>query len=293
MKRVLALLCLACLTAAAAAQVDTTKMRIAPPPVPMKVATADAVVVGKVTGLDPKLVPADRFKNDKAQYKVATVKVEQALLGKGAKEVKVAFIQPAAPVPPPGGGVRPPIRRFPQLELKLNQEACFYLVKHPSKDFYTITSVDYVVPKDSPTFAKETAEAKRYVKLLADPKAGLKSKDVEERLTTAGMLLGRYRTQRVFTPNAKTYPVGSAESKLILETLADVDWAVKPGRNYMLNPQSLFLRLGLTPADGWTQPKNFRDFPAEAKKWLKANASKYRIKSYVPVVKGGAEAEPG
>jgi hypothetical protein len=291
MKRVLlAVASVAGLTALAPAQL-TTAMRIAPPPALVRAATSDLVVVGKVTDFDAKLVPIDPLKKERGQFKVATVKVEQSLLGKGGKQVKVAFREPAA-VPPPGGGVRPPIRRLPQVELKLNQEACFYLVKHPGHNFYTVNNVDYVVNKASPAFAKEIDEVKRAAKLLAAPGAGLKSADAEERLTTAGLLIVRYRTQRVFVPNPKTYPVGAEESKLILETLAAADWTPKPGRNYLLNPQTLFYRLNLTKADGWAPPKDFRTLPAEARKWLKDNASKYRVKSFTPLTRE-TEPEPG
>ena len=43
----------------------------------------------------------------------------------------------------------------------------------------------------------------------------------------------------------------------------------------------MFFRLGLTPKDGWTQPKDFNQTADEAKKWLKNNADKYRIERFV------------
>ena len=46
-----------------------------------------------------------------------------------------------------------------------------------------------------------------------------------------------------------------------------------------MNPQALFYQLGNKP--GWTQPGDFREVPAAAKKWLKENAGTYRIERFV------------
>ena len=48
-----------------------------------------------------------------------------------------------------------------------------------------------------------------------------------------------------------------------------------------MTPQTMFYRLGVTAADGWTQPKDFKQFPEAAKKWLTDNADKYRIQRFV------------
>jgi len=280
--------CLAVLIAVAPAKA----LMIAPPPVPLRVATADLVVVGKVTGFGDKAVPAERFKDDTAQYQIAKVKVDETLFGKGVKEVKVAFVPPMPVAPAPGGGVRPFIRRGPQVNLTVGQEACLFLVKHPTKDFYTLNAYYDVLNKtDNPNFGTETGEVKRVARLLANPKAGLTSKDKEERFQTASLLITKYRTPRPYIEKPKMETVPAAESKLILEALADADWTMAPGRAgvFMMNPQAMFYRLNLTPADGWVQPKDFKEFPAEAKKWLKANAGKYRLQRYASPVK---EEEP-
>ena len=55
----------------------------------------------------------------------------------------------------------------------------------------------------------------------------------------------------------------------------------------------LLLILLLPVAAGWTQPKDFTQFPTEAKKWLKDNAGKYRIQRFVRASdKTGVEPEP-
>jgi hypothetical protein len=48
-----------------------------------------------------------------------------------------------------------------------------------------------------------------------------------------------------------------------------------------MTPQTIFFQLGLTPKDGWTPPKDFKQLPDEAKKWLKDNADKYVIQRFV------------
>src|ERR1043166_3493275 len=74
---------------------------IAPPAGPARVINADAVIVGKVVGLEPQDVMVMNV-----TYRVAIVKVDQALKGKEAKQVRIAFIPP--PANPPkfkiGGG---------------------------------------------------------------------------------------------------------------------------------------------------------------------------------------------
>src|SRR4051812_29123623 len=67
---------------------------IAPPPVGQRVATSDLVVVGQVSGIAGKLEPAEAFKGDARKMQIATLKVDEALLGKPGKEVKVGFFPP-------------------------------------------------------------------------------------------------------------------------------------------------------------------------------------------------------
>jgi hypothetical protein len=281
MKRTL-LAGLACLTVLALTAATVQATMIMAQPVPLRVASADLIVVGKVTGFADKTVPAERFKGDKAVYQIAKVKVEEVLLGKkGLKEVKVAYVPTTRG---PGGGPR--ILPYAGPSLAVGQEACLLLTKHPKKDFYTLTNVHSIINKQvggkpNPSFKTDVAEIKRCVKLLANPKASLKSKDAKDRMTTAAMLVSRYRTQKVFRPMPKTEEINAAESKLILEALSKADWKPAVGPNYQLSAQGVFMRLGLTPKDDWHQPKNFKEMPEEAKKWLKANAGKYRIKRFV------------
>ncbi len=265
----------ACLTVLVLAS-PARALRIAPAPIPMRVATADLAVVGKVTGFGPKMV-----KMNGADHQIALVDVSETILGKAGKQVKVAFVPPTAgPVRP----IRPGFRRF-GVNLTIGMEGCFLLTKAPTAGYYTVGNADnlFVRPAGDPAgFGMQVEEVRKAARILANPKAGLKSADAAERLTTAAVLISRYRTQRVFTPTPKTAPIDAEESKLILQTLAKAEWKAAPGPrfNFMMNPQNLFLRLGATPADGWVQPKDFRNLEAEARKWLEANAEKFRIQRF-------------
>ena len=248
-------------------------------------AVSDAVVVGKVTGFGDKLVNAKALYGDaKADYQIAIVRVEDAILGaKDAKEIKVGFV-PQAPAPVPGPGPRPILRRYPQFTLNLDQEACLFLVKHPTEDFYVgVHYYDIINKANDPNFDKQMDEVKHAAKLLADPTAGLKVNDADDRFLTAGLLITRYKTQPI-GGTGKTEPIDAEESKLILQAMADADWKPRAGPGsvaFQMTPQSVFFRLGLTPNDGWKQPQDFNKTADEAKQWLKDNAGKYRIERFV------------
>jgi hypothetical protein len=253
----------------------------APPPIAMSVATADAVFVGQVTGFGDKMVPGDLEKGDSRMMQLAEVTVSDDLMGKVGKKVTVGFF--------PSGGRRPGV----QLEPK--DKALFLVRKHPTRKNTYVAEMYYSAPREkgNPQFATQVAEAKAAAKAISAPLDGLKSKDGAERYRTAALLLLRYRTP---PPGEapKTEKVPAEESKLLLMALAEADW--NPGRGDPFGgrvpPQSVFFRLGLQPADGWTPPKELAKVPEAARKWLTDNAGKYQVVRYVrPVAKGG-EGEP-
>lgn len=262
-------------------------MAIAPVPLSQRVATADCIIVGKVVGFGEKTISAAPHPGatNKVDYQIAIVQVETVILGaKEMKEIRVGFVPPMAPAGGAGGGVRPHIRRLPQVSFTLNQEACLFLTKHPEGDFFTAPAYFSVLNKQgNSNFAKELDEVKHCAELLADPKAGLGAKDKRDRLLTAGMLIGHYRQRRPAAVQPKTEAIDTELSKKILRTLSDADWNVRPGRPgaFQLTPQGIFAQLNLTPRDGWTPPKDFKQFPDAAKKWLKDNADSYRIRRFV------------
>jgi hypothetical protein len=277
---------LACL-AAAVVPTPAQALVIAPAPIPQRVALADTIIVGKVTGFGDNLVTAAGPFGGNADYQVAVVKVDDAIMGaKDAKEIKVGFVPP--PQPTPG---RPIVIGGPRgFSLKIDQEGCLFLTKHPTEDFYVGRQYFDVIDKNDPNFANQLDEAKRCAGLLADPAAGLKAKNADDRFLTAAMLIVRYRTPPPGTPlPAKTEPIDAGESKQILQALADADWAAPAGPvvGRRLDPQSAFFMLNLTAQDGWTPPQDGTQFAAEAKKWVKENADKYRIQRYVAEKKEG------
>jgi hypothetical protein len=284
MKRVL-FAGLAALALAAAAQARVAIM-IAPAPMPQRVAVADVIVFGKVTGFTDKTVKAPRFAGDteKAEYQVAIVEIKDGLQGaKDMKEIKVGFIPAGAA---PGGPIRPGFRG-PQFRLTVDQEVCLFLAKHPDADFYVPTgnAMDVINKKDNANFDKDMDEVKRLAKLIGDPMTALKGKNADDRTTTAMMLTARYRTPRPMSAADKFADVDAEESKQVLLALADADWTVKqpppgPRIGFQMTPMNSFFQLGLTEKDGWKPPQDGKEIEAAAKKWLKDNADKYRIQRY-------------
>jgi hypothetical protein len=262
------------------------RVMVGPPSVAQRVATSDVVIVGQVTGIEDKTVKAPSFPGDMTmtEYKVATIKISEALVGaKGLSHIKVGFV-PIAPVRPlrPGGPFPPLFNQ--EITLVKGQQVCLFLRPHHKESFnVAISSLGASIDKKAPTFAKDLVEARRVAKLLAKPMASLKSRSATVRLETAALLLQRYR---MFQQGAKLEPVDAEESKLILLAIANANWNVRPGparigQPQPVTPQGLFGQLGIQAQDGWMPPRDFRLFPAAARKWLKDNAGTFRIQRYV------------
>jgi hypothetical protein len=237
----------------------TLSARVArPAPVPLRVARADCVFVGKVVSV------ADRTVTTKeGTFRVAVVKVEDGLLGtKGAKEIKVGF--------------NPPQGRRPGANLVPGTVACFFLTRIPGQDLKVARMYGDVLTRDDGNFAMEVDKARRAVRLLEKSNEGLKSKKPEERFLTAGLLITRYRTPR---GAGKTAPVDPAQSKLILEALAGADWT-RYDPETGLNPLALFYQTGAT-ARGFVRPADPKQFQAAAQKWLRDNAGTFRLERFI------------
>jgi hypothetical protein len=262
-------------------------MMMPPAPIAGRVATSDLVVIVKVSDFGDKLVEAEPFPGakTKVKYQIAKCKVVDTLYGKAGKEIKVGFMPPAAG---PGPGIIG--KRYPTFKLDRDKEACVFLIKHPTEDFYIGQAYYDVISKTGNTnFDKDMTEVKRCAKLLADAKANLESKNADDRFLTAAMLLSRYRTNRPSATPPKQEPIDAKESKAILLALADADWDARAAAPFALTPQTTFYLVGAQPKDGWTPPRDFKEFPAAAKKWLKDNADKYRIQRFVTETKKDAK----
>ena len=256
---------------------------IAAAPIPDRIAAADMVVIGKITAIEDKTVMGKRYATDKdkTEFKVALIQIAEPLKGaKGLTHVRLGFVPPVVR-PAPAGNARPAIFRFPQLNHAVGQEGCFFLAKSADGDLHVTRMYFDVMEKKEPNFEQEMTLARRAAKLLEEPLAGLKSKDAEDRLMTASMLLTKYRGYRPGQNNSKLEPIGAEESKLILTAIAEGDWTRREPQK--LSAQSVFQRLALTAKDGFNPPQ-FKDyqkeFPAYAQQWLKDNMDKYRVQRF-------------
>lgn len=247
-----------------------------------RVALADGVFVGKVKALEDALVEAAPLLKVRGagmvSYRVAVVRVDAAMVGvKAGDEVRVAFDSAPRLEAKPGSGI------VGRARLEADQEGIFFLKKHPDQPFYVARSaVDFLDKAKTKDFDKVVVLVRRCVRLQDDPDAGLRSKSIDDRLLTAALLVYRYRTvQWVCAAAPKTRPVDAAQSKLILEALAEgpfVDEVPELG----LARWRLFFRLGLTRDDGWVQPRKLKETAPAARKWLTENAATYRLQRYVP-----------
>lgn len=294
---------LAVLVAAATARA----MVIAPQPAALRVAQADAVVVGRVVEIEKNDLAVPSFPgappNAKVMYRIAVVQVADAIRGaKGMKTVRVGFIAPPKIVPGgpgrPGGPIRPGFRPgLRRVELQAGQTGLFYLTKHFQEPIYTATGIYDVTQRTSPNFDKEVEEARTCAKLLDNPMEGLKSADKSKSFMTAALLIAQYRH---FRPGkTKTEPIDAEQSKLILKALANADWStapVRPGGARPLNPMMSFYQLGVTAKDGWQPPMrvtNPQEIPNAMRAWLREHADTYRIQQILPdtatTANGGAK----
>jgi hypothetical protein len=177
----------------------------------------------------------------------------------------------------------------------VDQEAMLFLQPHPTlKDTFLLQNYfDIVAKKDNPNFATEREQVLKAAGILKAPLASLKAKDAADRYLAAALLISRYRSAPP-SGESKTEPVPAAETKLILQTLAEADWKAERGPlGFYLAPQGMFFRLGIGPAEGWKQPDDFNQIEPEAKKWLKANAEKFKLQRFVrPSLNSTGDPEP-
>ena len=249
MRRFLGVLSAALLAASPAA----AKLVMAAKPPAQRAVTADAVVVGTVTAVEPAEVEAAPFPGaeEKVKFKVAVVQVKDALAGaKGLTHIKVGFVPPAAPPAGTGG-----IRRRPGLlppELKEGQEFLFFLAKHPDAGFYVMPNMSPPLDATDAGAKAEVEAAKKALAVVADPLKALKAEKAEDRHAAAVALLGKYRSYPDFGGEVEEGPISAEESKLILKGLAEGDWG--KFRRDQPNPMQAFFSLGLSEADGFAPP---------------------------------------
>jgi hypothetical protein len=245
-----------------------------PPPMAQRVAGADLIVLGKVTAVDDAPVqafPLSRVASTpKVDFRVATVRVEAVLLGPGKlDEVRVAYLTPPAP------------RRTP-VSLRVGETGCFFLRKHPEEAFHIISTPYDFLDRSRKDFDRNIAVVRHAARLLAEPGPGLRSRDADERLLTAAVLIFRYRIPRdLYYGPPRTEPIDPEQSRQILKVLGDGELE-PPELEEPFTRLSLFLSMNLTPKDGWTPPKVLGDVPGAVRKWLDENTGKYCIQRFLP-----------
>ena len=147
-------------------------------PLPNRVATADAVVVGKVTAIEGKTVKAAPFPGagNQIEFHIAVVTVSDALRApKGATKIRLGFV----PIPP-GVAISPP-----PFQPAVGEEGCFFLTKQGAADVLLAPSPLNFLNKKNANFDKDIALIKRCTKILEDPNAALKGKSAEDRFLAA------------------------------------------------------------------------------------------------------------
>lgn len=274
-------------------------LMIAPPQPGQMAITSPVVLTGKVTAIEKDTVDATlpyAGAKDKQTYRVAVVKIDTAMAGAdNLTHIKIGFIPPAKPDPnlnPPGGGIRPPLGRprFQAPELKVGQEALFFLAKHPTADFYVIAGMNVPIDVTTAEGKKTLEEVKKVTAVLADPMKGLKSDKADVRAEAAAVMVTKYRAYPTFGGETEQVAIGADESKLILKALTESEW--KAGRFGAPNAFNAFGQLGLTAKDGWVQPviaavpgQPAPDYAGVMKdaftKWLAGPGKDYRIKKVV------------
>jgi hypothetical protein len=234
------------------------------------------VIVGQVTSVPedpvyalslPKIAGAS-----KVPHQMAVVRIDGVVVGaKDLRQLRVGFI---APPPSP--------RRRPGFQWSVGQQGCFFLRRHPEEPFWVLQADSDMLDKGrDKDFDRRLALVRRCGKLLEDVEAGLRARDADDRLLTAGMLILRYRTpQFVYRGAPKTELIDAEQSRRILAVLAEGEWTERDLRDPM-GRLRLFFRLGLTNRDGWKPARSDKDAAEAAQAWLRANASTYRIRRYV------------
>lgn len=274
----------------------TFALMVAFSPPAQRAVTAQVVVRGTVTAVEKDTVEVSPVRGapQKVPYKVAVVKVDEALAGAdGLTHVKVGFVSlPPPPPPQPGQPIRPLLPRRGGVELKAGDQLVLFLNRHHEGNFYVMPFTSPPIdPKGEPGKA-ELAEAKRALGVIADPNKALTAAKVEDRAFAAAVLVSKYRAfpeGGVAEPAEVPLPV--EESRLILKGLAEADW--KQGNRFQgTNPFTAFNQLGLRPQDGWVQPQvraqpgQQVDYAALTKeafvKWLDGPGKDYRVKRLVP-----------
>ncbi len=261
---------------------------------------AGTVGLGKET-LDAAMYPGQGV--PKTTYKVAALKVSQALIGDKVDGTLKILIPPADPAQMPfeqPGRKQPYFRpTVSQVQLIDGQEGVFFLAPHPTAaGYYHIPYGQTPLNPLDTTYKADLAVVKKIAATYADPLAALKAKDAADRFEAAAALVHKYRRQ-AFTQGGKPpqqVAIPAEESKLILTAIGEADWAQydrprvgsDPPPDYTLMPNSLLAQLGVSPGQhGMPQlqvnaGRGYNETYHELyKTWLEGEGAKFEVKKFV------------
>lgn len=256
-----------------------------------RVAWSDLVVVGKITEIEEKTARDQELPGQpKGWYtRMARVEVVDVLLGPSKVESLRLAVNPLWMKPPAswsdpkrlfGKGKVP--KELPRVQpFEKGRQGIFFLSRRSPGEVYVPTLNPIFTDKSDPVYEEELKRCKRLVRLLANPKASLRSEDTADRRITAAMLLWRYTVPR-YEPLI-TEPIDAEESKLILGVLADSQWVYVSKDPYEEPMHILY---------GWVYPAlgAGSDAPRRSvsvydfdplREWVQKNREKYRIRRYV------------
>lgn len=225
----------------------------------------------------------------KLDYRIAVVKVHEVIHGqKDVKELRLGFVSPDQDRAVDKAGKNMPSLAEPAFHsVKVGQDGVFFLRKHHQGNFYInfVLFNGFLPSGDAPEFTKNLANARRLSRVLEHPLEALKTENASNRYLAAIMLVNRYRLYGAKTCKLPEKVIDGEESKLLLKTLAEADWRVdNDAMNpimYPPHPYHVFLRLGVTKADGYDPPTNDnRDTLKYTQSWLRDNQEKYRIQRF-------------
>jgi len=264
--------------------------RIAAPPNPVvRALQADAVVVGKVTAIEKEAVELPAFPGSPVMvaHKVAVIKIDKGLTGAdNLTHIKVGFIAPADPTRP---GL--PRRGFGAVAPTLDMEGVFFLSKHPSGQFYAIAPLAPPVETTEENYKQTVEFVTKALACAADPTKALAAAKVEDRTFAAVVILTQYRTVKPGSEEVTTEKVSVADSRRVLNALAEGDWSKVTADA----PPAVgaFYALGLTPDHKWVAPKPVvaqpgqpaTNYNAQLQKafaeWLDGPGKDYQIEKFV------------
>ncbi len=171
-------------------------------------ARADRVVFGRIAGVEADTVKAKPVRDVTHQityriYRLAAI--ETLAGGKATTEVRLGGPVAEGPV-----AIGPEPSQYPDPVAK-DAEGLYFLQLHHTGEFYTL--IHFVPKYIKETFERDVKRAKRYLGLLADSDASLRSKEPEDRLATAVLLLMRYQAYRLNTHQKQGYFSGKSGLK--------------------------------------------------------------------------------